>query len=188
MNLHRKVFLFNLIAIILFICTLLILTRRDQAIMVSEEPTVVIETVAETEENSTGAIEEPAEVDPSADYRTYLPVYDNTMEHNLYDDLEEKCLIYFRREGCEDCEKYETSILRQMEESGYPYHILEVSKTPEEWQSGLAIKSSVVKSIGISEVPTVAFVSEGIFQTRIENHFTEDGDEIIKTCTRVFEE
>lgn len=134
-------------------------------------------------------IELPAVIktkEPATDYRTYIPLYQNQQESNLYDRISKNQVLYLRRKDCPDCQKQESTIIRQLAACGYPYLILDVSKEPEQEPSGLVVPSSVVKAIGIEQVPAVAFIKDGKWITRIENQFSKSGDEIQMTCWRVF--
>lgn len=143
---------------------------------------------------------EPVQIEPSTkqtvkmesmeerpNYREYLPVWENDEERNLYDEMESRQILYFRREGCEDCERYESAILEQIEQTGVPYFILDVVKEPDDQVLGdYQIESKVVKSIGIKEVPTVAYVEDGYFLTRIENRFSETCEEVGMVAERLY--
>ena len=100
---------------------------------------------------------------------------------------EDEKIIYIRRFDCPDCEEYEESILRQIKATGVPYMVLECSKNAQEWTDGPAIPSSVVKSIGIEAIPTVVFIMNGTFLTRIENKFSKDGNEIEMVAESAFQ-
>ena len=138
----------------------------------------------ETVEVSTLSAETSESENP--DYLRYIPIWENGEESNLYDLLQPEEILYFRRYDCSDCERYESSILRLLESLNYPYQVIEVNKAPDSWEIGPAIASSVVKSIGIKEIPTVAFIKNGVFITKIENAFSENGDEIRVTTEKVF--
>lgn len=120
------------------------------------------------------------------DYTKYIPIYDNGVESNLYDRLYEKHIIYFKRDDCKDCQKYHDIIMDKLYMLNYPYTILEVSKEAESYE-GLAIPSAVVKAIGVSEVPTLAFIKNGRWLKKIENEFTISGTEITIHCQEAFQ-
>ena len=124
---------------------------------------------------------------PDHNYREYIPIWENGKESNLYDIIDDREIIYIHRFDCSDCSEYEGSILRQIEATGIPYMVLECSKDAQNWTDGPAISSSIVKSIGIREVPTVLFIMNGKFLTRIENQFSQDGNEIEMVAKAAFQ-
>lgn len=127
------------------------------------------------------------EKEETYNYREYLPVYENGTEYNLYDLMEDYQILYFKRAECQDCKTYNSVILSRLRELDYPYLTIEVSKEPENYESGLAVQSAIIKSIGLSEVPTLAFIRNGEWITKIENEFTMAGTEIPLTCQQVFQ-
>ena len=131
--------------------------------------------------------QENEEIQPAHNYREYIPIWENGKESNLYDIISDKEIIYIRRFDCPDCKEYEESILHQIKATGVPYMVLECSKNAQEWTDGPAIPSSVVKSIGIEEIPTVVFIMNGTFLTRIENQFSKDGNEIEMVAESAFQ-
>lgn len=161
-------------------------TTKASEITESLERVETVESMGETEIDTEETKSKESEVEESHNYREYIPIWENGVQSNLYDMLESKEIIYVRRYDCPDCAEYEESILRQIKETGLPYMILECSKTAPEWGDGPAIPSSVVKSIGIKEVPAVLFVMNGSFITRIENQFTQDGNEVQMTAESAF--
>lgn len=154
------------------------------------EHTVAVDATAKSEDQTTveeNESEPEREVKPDHNYREYIPIWQNGAESNLYDMLSNKEIIYIRRYNCPDCEKYEESIIRQIQNTGIPYMVLECSKQAEEWTEGYAIPSAVVKSIGIEEIPAVVFVMNGTFLTRIENQFSQEGNEIEMVAESAFQ-
>lgn len=126
-------------------------------------------------------------VEEAPNYREYLPVWKNGEEFDLYDLMESKHILYFRREGCEDCERHEEAILNQLNNTGIPYFILDVVKEPgDNVEEHYQIESKIVKSIGIAEVPTVAYIEDGFFSTRIENRFSETCEEVRMVADRLY--
>lgn len=141
----------------------------------------------ETESSQESKGQEDEKIQPDHNYREYIPIWENGKESNLYDMINDKEIIYIRRFDCPDCEEYEESILHQIKATGVPYMVLECSKNAQEWTDGPAIPSSVVKSIGIEEIPTVVFIMNGTFLTRIENQFSKDGNEIEMVAESAFQ-
>lgn len=147
---------------------------------VFNKPKQIAEPEAEVFVSATDEVEKQ-----TSNYSEYIPVYNNGVEYNLYDMMSSQQIIYFKRDDCEDCKKYHSMIIQRLTDLDYPYLTIETSKDAAEYP-GLAISSSIVKSIGISQVPTLAFIRDKEWVTKIENDFTMAGTEIALTCQQVY--
>ncbi|MBQ6857248.1 MAG: hypothetical protein IJO13_09105 [Lachnospiraceae bacterium] len=121
------------------------------------------------------------------DYNTYIPVYENGVENNLYDLISKEQIIYVKRDVCEDCKMYHNTIINRLNELGYPYLVIEASKEAELYENGYAIPSPVIRAIGISKVPTLVFIKDNQWVEKIEDEFTITGTEIDAMCRKVFQ-
>lgn len=131
---------------------------------------------------------EGSEATQEVDYREYLPVFQNGEEINIYDLIDDEQILYLKRDGCEDCEKYDELISKTLYEMGDSYLVLEVSKDPQSYSDGYAVSSAVVKSIGISQVPALAWIKDGRWMKKMENDdFAMGGTEIVSVTNQVFD-
>lgn len=124
-------------------------------------------------------------LDAENPYLTYIPVYHNGEEKNLYElATEDAFIFYLKKSNCSDCQKYEGTILEKLANSDIPYVVLETSKTPKK-VSGYSIESKVAVDIGIKSVPALIFMKEGKAVEKFDGE-VGDGSVIEKLLTETY--
>lgn len=172
----------------LLFCILFAMIIGGVALLFHQSRTVSGSTRSQEEAFVSADVQEELETTQTDNYREYLPVFQNGEEVNLYDLIDAEQILYLKRDGCEDCEKYDEMINKTLYEMGYSYLVLEVSKDPQSYSDGSAVSSAVIKSIGISQVPALAWIKDNHWLTKMENEdFAMGEPEIVSVTNQVFD-
>lgn len=139
-------------------------TEKTASVQTNEQKDKISDTGAsesETSSETSDGASQNISVDGENGYLTYIPVYHDGTEQNLYDlATEDDFIFYLQRPDCKDCQKYGSTVLEKLADSEIPYVVLETSKTPKE-VSGFAIESKVAVDIGIKAVPSLILMKDG---------------------------
>lgn len=153
-----------LLAALFSICLLLSVCVKDTEQV--EKSAVESETV-----HNTDAVY--PEEEPKTDYGEYIPIYINKEETNLYEAAFLDSIIYMKKNDCDDCAREEDYILDTIKESGINYLEIEVTKDPLR-SDRPAIASKVAKGLGLTKVPSVCFLKDGVFVGMLDNGFSDE--------------